>query len=195
MNLLKNILAGIGVLALILFVFLSVKVYGVYQSMEEFDPEAKEFYKNFASKILQSHSGVDALVKKVPVAEGLKPEDVDEAIRYVANELNIKNVGELYLYKEIESLSGTPFRYIKIYLLCNAMTAASMMNYNDAFSSYLPCRVTLLEDKTGKLWLYTMDMDLMIKGGRALPPALKAEASKVRNTIMQIMDRASRGDF
>lgn len=195
MQLLKNILAVTGLISLVVFLIGSIKIYQLFQSFDEFDPEAHAFYQAFSQRILASRSGVEALVTRVAVTPGLDAGVVDASIRYIANELNIKNVGELPLYKEVESMSGTDFRYIKIYMLCNAMTAASLLNYNDAFSSYLPCRITLLEDKSGKLWLYTMNMDLLIYGGRPLPPALKAEAIKIRNIMLDIMHRAARGDF
>jgi uncharacterized protein (DUF302 family) len=75
------------------------------------------------------------------------------------------------------------------------MTAARMIDYSDAFSAYLPCRITLLEDTSGKLWLYTLNMDLMIHGGEELPPALKEEALKVKEIILDIMNRGAAGEF
>jgi len=185
----------IGFLCVATFLMLLIKYGSVIQVVSEFDPKAKDVYMQMAQRILETQSGVEAMVVKVPVEEGLSTEDVDQSIRSIANELNIKNVGELPMYKEIEAMSGTPFRFVKIYLLCNAMTAASMINYSDSYSSYLPCRVTLLEDKTGHLWLYTLDMDLMIYGGKTLPPALKEEALKIRDTIMEVMHRSAEGDF
>jgi len=189
------IFSVIGFFCLAIFIILLIKYNSVFQALSEFDPKAKDVYVQMAKRILETGSGVEAMVVKVPVQEGLTTDDVDQSIRSIANELNIKKVGELPMYKEVEAMSGMPFRFIKIYLLCNAMTAASMLNYSDAYSSYLPCRVSLIEDKTGALWLYTLDMDIMVYGGKTLPPALKDEAIKVRDTIMEIMRRSSEGDF
>jgi uncharacterized protein (DUF302 family) len=80
-------------------------------------------------------------------------------------------------------------------MFCNAMTAARMIDYSPAYSAYLPCRITLLEDSTGKLWLYTLNMDLMIHGGRELPPELKQEAMQVKDIILDIMNRGAKGEF
>ncbi len=195
MSLLRNVLAVIGLLSLITVAVLVAKLYNAMQLVDDFDPQAVDFYTDTLQKIVDSRSGIEALVKRIPVQPDIDVVQVDQSIHSIASELNIKNVGELPLSKEVESMSGSRFRYIKIYLLCNAMTAASLLNYNDAFSSYLPCRLTLLEDKSGKLWLYTMDMDLIIYGGRPLPPALRAEAEKIRDTMQNIMVRAARGDF
>ena len=70
-----------------------------------------------------------------------------------------------------------------------------MLDYSDAFSAYLPCRITLVEDTSGKLWLYTLNMDIMIHGGKTLPPELKEEALKVKEIILDIMNRGAAGEF
>jgi hypothetical protein len=129
------------------------------------------------------------------VNAGLSAEDVEQTMKLVANEHNLQNVGELPLYRQIEAISGKPARFIKIYMFCNALTAEKMIAYSPAYAAYLPCRITLLEDASGKLWLYTLNMDLMIHGGRELPPALKQEAIQVRTMILDIMQRGARGDF
>ena len=195
MNLVKNIFAVIGGISVIVLVFLLIKIMPILQQLDELDPRAGEMYLNIMERIVTSQSAMEAMVVKVPVKEGVTANDVDNSIRSIASELNIKHVGDLPMYKEVEAMSGTPYRYTKIYLLCSAISAASMLDFNDAFASYLPCRITLIEDKQGKLWLYTHDMDLMIYGGKTLPPALKAETIKVRDIILKIMHRAAAGDF
>jgi len=192
---LKNALAMIGIVSLLLLAVAINQALPYWNKLDEFHPKAKALYTQLVQDIFQSVSAVEAMSIQIPVKKGISAEEVDRSIKTIANELNIKRVGELPLYKEVEAISGAPFRYMKIYLLCDAMTAASMMNYNDAFSSYLPCRITLLEDQNGQLWLYSMNMDLMIYGGRRLPPALETEALKIRNTILEIMNRAAVGDF
>jgi len=195
MKILKNILAIAGFISIGLVLVMMLKLLPIIKQFDGFDPKAKEVYLQLFDRVMQTQSGIEAMVIKTPVEEGVSAADVDQSIRLIANELNIKNVGELPLYKEVEAMSGASFRFVKIYLLCNAMTAASMLNYSDAFASFLPCRVSLIESKEGKLWLYTQDMDVMIYGGKPLPPALKAEAIKVRDIILEIMRRAAEGDF
>jgi Domain of unknown function DUF302 len=194
-KMLKNILSIIGFISIGLVLVMLIKILPVIKQLDGFDPKAKEVYMQIFERVLQAQSGIEGLVIKTPVKEGVLAKDVDQSIRLIANELNIKNVGDLPLYKEVEAMSGVPYRFAKIYLLCNAMTAASMLDYNDTFASFLPCRVSLVESKEGKLWLYTQDMDVMIYGGKPLPPALKKEAIKVRDTILEIMRRAAEGDF
>ena len=75
------------------------------------------------------------------------------------------------------------------------LTAAKMVNYSDAFSAYLPCRIALVEDNEGQLWLYTLNMDMMIHGGTELPDELYEEATNVKEIILDIMNRGAAGEF
>lgn len=195
MHLVKNILSFIGAVAVIALFVLLYKFEPVYHTFSQFDERAQQTYTEMAGAILKTGNAAEATVWKVRVEEGLSTDDVEEAMRSVANEYNIKNVGELPLSKQIEAMSGKPFRYMKIFMFCNALTAAKMVDYSDAFSAYLPCRLTLLEDKKGQLWIYSLNMDLMIYGGKPLPPALKKEAIKVKTIIQNIMQRGSKGEF
>lgn len=195
MGIAKNILAVVGAIALVLLIFAGVRGFSVYAAMQDLDPKATGVYREMGQRLLDSGSAAEATVWKMAVDKGLKPEDVETAMKSVAVERNIKDVGELPLYKQIEATTGKPYRFVKIYMFCNAMTAARMIEYDPAFSAYLPCRVTLLQDNDGKLWLYTLNMDLMIHGGKPLPPALFEEAVQVRETILAIMKGGAAGAF
>jgi uncharacterized protein (DUF302 family) len=165
------------------------------QNLSAFDDKAPEVYVDMTKRLLATENAAEATVWKIPVADGLSPEDVEETMRFVANELNMKNVGELPLSAQVEAMTGEKQRYLKIFMFCDPLTAARMVDFSDAFSAYLPCRISLIEDKTGKLWIYTLNMDMMIHGGKTLPPDLFKEANKVKDSILDIMNRGAEGDF
>ena len=190
--LLRNLLAIIGLVAVVAAGYAMVKF---QPAMTEFDDQAMDVFTDMGVKLIETRNMAEASIWKVPVAEDMTAADVEETMKFVANEHNFKNVGELPLYKEIEAMSGKQYRYVKIFMFCNALTASRMLDYNDAFSSYLPCRITLIEDQQGKLWLYTLNMDGMIYGGKPLPPELKAEAENVKEIILDIMNRGATGEF
>jgi uncharacterized protein (DUF302 family) len=165
------------------------------KNLESFDAKAPQVYMDMTKSLLASGNGAEATVWKLPVAEGLSAQDVEETMRFVANEHNFKNVGELPLSDQVAAMTGEDQRFWKIYMFCNPLTAAKMIDYSDAFSAYLPCRIALVEDKAGQLWLYTLNMDMMIHGGAELPPELFEEASQVKEIILDIMNRGAEGDF
>lgn len=195
MNIIKNGFAVFGAISVVIILWVLYMVEPVYHRINSFDEKAFDTYKTLFTKIINTGNAAEATVWKVPVDESLKPAEVEEVMKFVANEHNIKDVGELPLYKQVEASTGKPFRFMKIYMFCNALTAAKMVRYSDAFSAYLPCRVTLLEDRTGKLWLYSLNMDLMIHGGTPLPDELKKEALNVKKIILDIMKRGATGEF
>jgi len=160
-----------------------------------YDGKAAGVYQDMLTKLVKTGSIADATVWRSKVADGLSFKDVDQSIRTIANENNIKSVGELPLYKQIEAMTGKKSRKIMIYMFCNPLTAAKMIQQSMAFSAYLPCRVALIEDPKGQLWIYTLNMDPMIHGGKALPPELKKEALAVKKTMKDILKRAASGDF
>lgn len=194
-NLIRNVVAVVGSITIVLVVYGAIKMAPMIQTFSEFDEKAIDVYADMMNVLLETGNAAEATVWKVQVEDDLTVEDVDETIKAVANELNIKNVGELPLSAQVEAMSGEKSRFFKIYMFCNAMTAAQMLDYSDAYSAYLPCRVSLVEDKQGKLWLYSLNMDAMIYGGKPLPPVLKDEAMNVKKIILEILNRGAEGDF
>jgi uncharacterized protein (DUF302 family) len=69
-----------------------------------------------------------------------------------------------------------------------------MADFSPHMAAYMPCRVALVERPDG-LWLYTLNMDMMVKMGRKLPSPLKEEAWSVRQAMWEMMERASKGEF
>ena len=128
------------------------------------------------------------------VRPGVTVDQIEQSLASVSSEMNIRAVGELPLSKELEARTGKPQKLLKVYNYCNPFTARKMVDFSPHMAAYLPCRVTLVERDDG-LWLYTLNMDMMIKMGRKLPPDLKAEALQVREAIWMMLDKGSRGDF
>lgn len=128
------------------------------------------------------------------VKEGVTIEQIETALASVATEDNMRAVGELPLSAELAARSGKKEKFLKVYSYCTPATARMMIDFSPHMAAYIPCRITVVEKEDG-LWLYTLNMDMMIKMGRKLPPELHEAAMKVRNTIWKMMERGSRGEF
>ena len=135
------------------------------------------------------------MLLKHRLAEGISWEDAEEAMKSVANELNMKSVGELPLSDQVKAMTDKETRFFKIYQYCDPLIAAQMIEYSDAYSAYLPCRISMVEGKDGKFNLYALNMDMMIYGGKTLPPELHEAAIGVKDKIQTIMKRGAEGDF
>ncbi len=195
MGFIRNILALLGVIAVGLALWLGPTLYKYKVAFDGFDDQAFDTYKGMMDRLVETGNSAAATVWKAKVAEGLTFEDVDQSIRQIAIDRNIKGVGDLPLGDQVAAMTGKPWRKLNIYLYCNPLTAAKMVEFDPAYAAYLPCRVSLVEDDTGQLWLYTLDMDMMIYGGKTLPPDLLKEALEVKDIMQDILTRASEGDF
>jgi len=195
MKFITGIFALIGVVAVGMMVWKGPMLYKYKVAFDGFDEQAFDTYKGMFDRLIESGNAAAATVWKVKVAEGITFEEVDESIKAVAVDLNIRGVGELPLGDQVAAMNGEPWRKLNIYLYCNPLTAAKMIEHDLAYAAYLPCRVSLVEDAEGNLWIYTLDMDMMIHGGKTLPPELLKEALEVKSIMQDILARAAEGDF
>ena len=128
------------------------------------------------------------------VKAGVTVEQIEASLRSVSAEDNMRSVGELPLSKELEARSGKKEKFLKVYSYCSPATAQLMIEFSPHMAAFLPCRVSVVERDDG-LWMYTLNMDMMVRMGRKLPTGLEREAMKVRNTIWKMMELASKGEF
>ena len=192
MAFIRNVLALIGLLTLIAA---GIGYASIAPRLQQFDSEFLTVYQEFAERLLETGDPGIAMMWKVQVEEGLEPEDVIESLKSLASERNMLFVGESPFYKQVEAMTGESYRYINFLSFCSAQVGKQMLDYQDPYSGFMPCRIALVEDKQGKLWLYSMNLDLMIHGGNELPPDLKEGALMVRRYIREMMELAAKGEF
>ncbi|MDR3390590.1 MAG: DUF302 domain-containing protein [Sulfuriferula sp.] len=135
-------------------------------------------------------------VYKVPLAKGVSMDDAVESMKLRANALNIKLVAELPLSSQVEAMIGGKQRRIAIYQFCDALTAKDLVDMNVDFAIFLPCRIALVEDKTGQAWLVMMDMDVKeLAKTTKMTPELEQKITKVRNGLIEIVNAGANGDL
>ena len=186
----KNILSAIGVLAvlaaLIGYVTMGTKVGSLH-------PDAMGYYMDMFNKVLETGSSADAMVRKVKIKDDISTEDVIETLKETAAENNFLVVGDSKM-----SISGgikkDGKRYIRILHFCSPSVAEKFIAYSQAFGAFMPCRILIVEDDEGNRWLYTMSMELMLYGGKPLPPEMMKMAETVRNLMYGMMDAAATGE-
>lgn len=163
-------------------------------ALKQLPPKARNVYKEMWQKLKATGSSADATVISYSVDDGVTWQQAEAAMRFKAKELNVKNVGELALSRQAERETGVRQRFLKIYQFCNPQTAMQMVDFSDAFSAYLPCRIALIEDKQGQLQLYSLNMDMMIYGGKPLPPEIEQAAEMVKQSLTAIMVQGATGE-
>jgi uncharacterized protein (DUF302 family) len=138
-------------------------------------------------------SSAPVRIARIQVKAGVSFDDAVESMRLRANQRNLKYVGLNQLGKEIEALSGKPSRRIEISSFCDALTAQKMIEADASMLAYMPCRVGLLEDGQGRIWVIAMLIDEAVI--QALPPAAREAAQRVTATLQEVMVAAARGEL
>ena len=193
MKFIKTLLMIIGaaVVAGLIYALFAFNLSGIMQ----LDPKAKGVYSHMAKVLLDTGDIAEATVRKVKVAKGIEADELVELLNSVATEMGIKPVGDLPLSKEVSLRTGKKQRYVRVLSYCNPSIAIAMVKFSMAYGAYLPCRIVIMEDEKGDLWLYTLDLDMMIHGGKPLPADMLEYGNQVKKTIYTMMDKAASGEF
>lgn len=192
MNVIRNILAVIGLLVLI---SAGAATIGTASILSEFNPKAPQTYAAFAERLLEKKDPGVAMVYSIPVKEGIGYEDLLRSFKSLSKQNNVLFSGVRPFYKQLEARSGKPHRKIAFVAFCHPHSGDLISDYNDAYTAFMPSRVAIVEDKKGKFWLHTMRIDLMLYGGKPLSPELEAEGLHVWNTTRDMMLAAAEGEF
>ncbi len=144
---------------------------------------------------------ISIMADKMPVAEDVSFEDAVDSMKLRANEINFKFVGHSPLWKDVAAITGdedTP--RVEIFNFCDAVVARKVLDYAPEFIVFIPCRIALIEDGDGKLWVMTLDWDvnwlnLAQNPNSVLDQELRDEAVRIREGMRYIMEGAATGDF
>jgi uncharacterized protein (DUF302 family) len=192
MTYLKNITKG-----LILIIVLSgLTGCGTIHAMRNLEEGSGGTFMDMWDKWVESEGDIAvATTWAMKVKPGVTVEDIENALATVATDENIKAVGVLPLSDELQARDpSVKQKMLRVISYCSPTTARMMVDFSPAMAAFLPCRVVIVEKDDG-LWLYTLNMDMMIKMGKKMPPELKVATMKVRNTIWSMMEKGASGEF
>lgn len=185
----------IHVFALIGLVTVGLAAYSYlegWRATRTLDPKLPQVMGDFARRAMD-RGAASALVVKLPLSEGVSRGEAIKSMELRANTLNIKLVGRLSFHKEMEARTGEPARFLEIFQFCDAATAARLLAYNEDYAAFMPCSIVLYETAGGGHWLATMNLDLLIHGGRDLEPELKNSVLEVKEGLLDILSAGATG--
>lgn len=169
---------------------------------ESISPEARA---NFITSLMainpfSMQEMIAMMAVKYQAKEGLSFDDVVEAMKTKANELNFKFVGVNPMWKDVVAISGkkdTP--RVEFYSFCDAMVARELLDLSLEFAIFLPCRIAVVEDAYKKIWLVTLDWDVRwldtSKNPNQISDKLREGALRIRDAIDKIMKAGAAGEF
>ena len=190
MTLLKNIFASIGFL-LVASIIIGILLFG--PKLSKLDTQAlPEYIKMFTSAV-QTGDPAKSLIRKVKmqIPQGMtKKEAIANAIKImdtVAQEHGFRLID----YKTLARSSGL-YTHMRSY--CSPTIADTFLTHSREFIGFMPCRIGLIEEPNGDIYIYTMDMKLLIHGGYRLNDSMLSLANKVRSSMYEILDKAAKGE-
>ncbi len=202
MNFLKTILTLIGaiVVAGLIFAFVKLDLGTRLEQVNKLDPQALPEYMKMFDKVLTTGDPAKGMVRKVKmiIPEGMsKKEAIENAIEIMdetGEEYGLAMVDSKLMSRGEKDEDGVYHPYIRIRSYCSKTIAQIFLMHSPEFIGFMPCRIGMIEDKNGDIWLYTMSMELMINGGQPLPPKLLKLANEVRKGMYSMMEKGSQGE-
>ena len=140
-----------------------------------------------------SYTSMKVQIARVQLQQGVSFDDAVESLKLRANQHNLKLVGTSPLYKEIEALTGKPSRRMEIFNFCDGLVAQQMIATDPLMISFMPCRISIVEDEQGKRWVIFMMIGRSMM--RALPPEVRKNAQRIMDAMKDSMLAASNGDL
>ena len=137
---------------------------------------------------------------KMKAEPGLEFDDVIEAMDSRAIDENLKKTGHNMVWKEVEAKTGESTPRFEILQYCDALVARMVLDYSPEFSIFLPCRISVLEDAVGDVWLMTLDWDVSWLAftwhpDSQLDEELKENGRRIRNALVSIMEAGASGEW
>jgi uncharacterized protein (DUF302 family) len=169
---------------------------GTIHAMRNLEEGSGGTFMDMWGKWVESEGDIAvATTWSMKVKPGVTVEDIETALATVATDENTKAVGVLPLSDELQARDPSKKqKMLRVISYCSPSTARMMVDFSPAMAAFLPCRVVIVEKDDG-LWLYTLNMDMMIKMGKKMPPDLKEVTMKVRNTIWKMLEKGAAGEF
>lgn len=190
MKLIKGLLTIIGALVVLGLVFVGVK-YG--SSMAKMDGKALGLYMAMADDVLSTGDPAKGMIlkRKMVIEEGTSKEEAIENAFEIMDE-----VGEEYGLMKVDekTMPRKDGKYTHIRSYCSPSIADIFLNVSGEYVGFMPCRIGIVEDSNGDIWLYTMNLDMMIHGGHTLPEELAKYARDVKAAMMGMLEKGAAGE-
>ncbi|MBL3590021.1 MAG: hypothetical protein DIZ78_16400 [endosymbiont of Escarpia spicata] len=132
-------------------------------------------------------------VVQMSLQDGITREDAIQALMSRAAEINLKFVARQEVSKELQA-RGLKTPYLDIFQFCNPEDARKMIMHDPIYAAYMPCRIAMVEDKNGKLWLMMLNLDMLINS-QMLPAELTEIAIRVNQAMLDVMVAGATGEF
>ena len=130
-------------------------------------------------------------VVRMAAEQGVTPEQAEEAMLAKAEEIGLMKVGQQKV-SQFLARQDVQMPHLSIHQFCNPLDARVMVMADPILSSYMPCRISMVEDENGKLWLMMLNLDMLINS-KLMPGDVVETAIKVNQQMLEVMTAGATG--
>lgn len=181
LRLIKNLLATLGVLFLLIVLVLYARGWYATRALE---PEAAAALEKFASRALTSDLATAGILK-IPLEGGVSIQRAMKAMQREAARHKLKLVAE-----------GVPSNKrpkLAILNFCSAAARHRLFAFNPAIIPYMPCRITLYEDQEGIVWAAAVNLEVLLNTTRSRHPAAREPVVALHNALVAVLHAGANG--
>ncbi len=146
-------------------------------------------------------SGIDpnSALYEVEVKEGVSHEDVIDSLKSISEGMNFANAHNFYIDESIRNREVDPQGIKEVYTYCNLTMGMDILLDHPEFLVFAPCRIAVYEkpDANNEMKLYLgLDRPTYdLKSIKNPTERAKKSAQDLEDSLIEIMHRASEGDF
>lgn len=155
----------------------------------------------FTGKIRAGMPPIDpnTALYELPVIEGVSYQDVVDSLKSLSEGKNFVNPANFLIGEHMKARGQPPAGVLEVRAFCNLGLGAEIMQDHPEFVAFAPCRIAIYEkpDADNKLKLYlALDRPTYdLKSIKHPTARAKKAAQELETTLLEIMDKARKGDL
>lgn len=138
-------------------------------------------------------------IYELPVTDGVSYQDVVDSLKSLSEGKNFVNPANFPIGEHLKARGQPPAGVLEVRAFCNLGLGAEIMLDHPEFVVFAPCRIALYEkpDAENKLKLYlALDRPTYdLKSIKHPTERAKKAAQELETTLLEIMDKARKGDL
>ncbi len=142
---------------------------------------------------------ISSAIYEVPVNAGVSYEDVVDSLKSISEGKNFVNPANFPIGEHMKMRDQAPIGVLEVRAFCNLGLGAEIMLDHPEFVVFAPCRIALYEKPNAnkKLQLYlALDRPTFdLKSIKNPTPRAQKAAIELEDNMLDIIDRARKGDF
>jgi uncharacterized protein (DUF302 family) len=130
----------------------------------------------------------------VPAEPNVTYEDVITSLKVISEGMNFVNPANFPIGEHMKQRGQAPEGVLEVRAFCNLGMGAEIMLDHPEFVVFAPCRIGIYEQK-GQLYLAIDRPTYDLKSIKNPTPRAQKAAQELESTLIQIIDKARRGDI